>query len=69
MTLQLPGDIDKETKVKKGLAKLMLFHVHGNINIDAITVSSISAAVPSKGMQIIMNQNWASRVSSFVDLM
>ncbi len=69
MTLQLPGDIDKEAEAKKGLVKLMLFHVHGNIDIDAITVSNISAAVPSKGMQIIMNQNHASHASSFADLM
>ena len=69
MTLQLPGDIDKEAKAKKGIVKLMLFHIRGNINIDAIIVSSISAAIPSKGMQIIMNQNWASRASSFADLM
>ena len=47
----------------------MLFHIRGNIDIDAITVSSISAALPSKGMQIIMNQNRASRASSFADLM
>ena len=47
----------------------MLFHVLGNIDIDPITVSNISAAVPSKGMQIIMNKNRASRGSSFVDLM
>jgi hypothetical protein len=69
MTLQLPGDIDKEAEAKKGLVKLMLFHVRGTIDIDAITVSNVSAAVPSKGMQIIMNQNRASRASSFADLM
>jgi hypothetical protein len=32
-------------------------------------VSSITAAIPSKGMQIIMNQNQASHTSSFADLM
>ncbi|KAL3806489.1 hypothetical protein ACHAXA_009153 [Cyclostephanos tholiformis] len=69
MTLQLPGDIDKEAEAKKGLVKLMLFHVRGNIDIEAITMTNISAAVPSKGMQIIMNQNRASRASSFADLM
>ena len=47
----------------------MIFHIRGNIDINAITVSSISAALPSKGMQIIMNQNRASRASSFADLM
>ena len=69
MTLQLPGDIDKEAEAKKGLVKRMLFHVRGNINIEAITMTNISAAVPSKGMQIIMNQNRASHASSFADLM
>jgi len=69
MTLQLPGDIDKEAEAKKGIVKLMLFHIRGNIDIDAITVTNISAAIPSKGMQIIMNQNRASRASSFADLM
>ncbi len=69
MTLQLLGDIDKEAEAKKGLVKLMLFHVRGNIDIDAITVTNISAAIPSKGMQIIMNQNRASRASSFANLM
>jgi hypothetical protein len=32
-------------------------------------VLSITAAIPSKGMQIIMNQNRASHASSFADLM
>jgi hypothetical protein len=30
---------------------------------------NITAAIPLKGMQIIMNQNWASCASSFADLM
>jgi hypothetical protein len=30
MTLQLPGDIDKEAEAKKGLVKLMFFHVQGS---------------------------------------
>jgi hypothetical protein len=55
--------------VKKGLVKLMLFHVQGNVDIKATLVSSITAAIPSRGMQIIMNQNRASRASSFADLM
>jgi hypothetical protein len=38
MTLQLPGDIDKEAEAKKGLVKLMLFHVRGNVDIEATSV-------------------------------
>jgi hypothetical protein len=69
MTLQLPGDIDKEAEAKKGLIKLILFHVQGNVDIEATSVSSITAAIPLKAMQIIMNQNRASHPSSFADLM
>jgi hypothetical protein len=57
MTLQLPGDIDKEAKAKKGLVKLMLFHIRGDIDINATLVSNVTAALPLKGMEIIMNQN------------
>ena len=69
MTLQLPGNIDKEAEAKKSLIKLMLFHIQGNVDIEAMLVLSITTAIPLKGMQIIMNQNRASHASSFADLM
>jgi hypothetical protein len=41
MTLQLQDNIDTEAEAKKDLVKLMLFHVQGNIDIEATLVSSI----------------------------
>jgi hypothetical protein len=32
LTLQLPSDVEKEAKAKKGLPKLLLFHICGKVN-------------------------------------
>jgi hypothetical protein len=42
--LQLPSKIDKQSEAKKGIIKLMLLLIRGNINIESPTVSNISSA-------------------------
>jgi hypothetical protein len=51
----LPAKADKESEAKKGIVKLMLFHIRGDIDIEATLVSNITPAVPSKGMQVVLN--------------
>jgi hypothetical protein len=46
----------------------MLFHICGDINIEATLVSNIIPAVPSKGMQVVLNQPPAAPASQFADL-
>jgi hypothetical protein len=46
----------------------MLFHIRGDINIKATLVSNIIPAVPSKGMQVVLNQPCATCASQFADL-
>jgi hypothetical protein len=58
--LHLPAKADNESETKKGIIKLMLFHIRGNINIKATLVSNITPAVPSKGMQVVLNQPCAA---------
>ena len=41
--LQLPSEIDKESEAKKGIIKLMLLFICGNIDIESTTVSTISS--------------------------
>jgi hypothetical protein len=67
--LHLLAKADKESEAKKGIVKLMLFHLHGNIDIKATLVSNITPAVPSKGMMVVLNQPRAARTSQFADLM
>jgi hypothetical protein len=66
--LHLPAEADKESEAKKGIVKLMLFHIRGNIDIKATLVSNITPAIPSKGMQVVLNQPCAARASQFADL-
>jgi hypothetical protein len=47
---------------------LTLFHIRGDINIEATSVSNIIPAVPLKGMQVVLNQPRAACVSQFADL-
>ncbi len=54
--LHLPAKVDKESEAKKGIIKLMLLHIHGNIDIKATLVSNILPVTPSKGMQVVLNQ-------------
>jgi hypothetical protein len=66
--LHLPAKADKESEAKKGIVKLMLLHIHGNINIKATLVLNIIPATPSKGMQVVLNQPPAAQASQFADL-
>jgi hypothetical protein len=54
--LHLLAEADKESEANKDNVKLMLCHIHGNINIEATLVSNITPAIPSKGMQVVLNQ-------------
>jgi hypothetical protein len=65
--LQLPFKVDKESKAKKEIIKLMLFHIRGDIDIEATSVSNISLVSPSKGMQIVLNQPCTAHTSQFAD--
>jgi hypothetical protein len=66
--LHLPAKADTESEAKKGIVKLMLFHIRGNIDIKATLVPNISPAVPLKGMQVVLNQPCAAQASQFADL-
>jgi hypothetical protein len=66
--LHLPVEALKESEAKKGIVKLMVFHIRGHIDIKATLVSNITPAVPSKGMQVVLNQPCAAQASQFADL-
>ena len=50
--LQIPSKINKESEAKKGIIKLMLLHIRGDIDIESTLVTNIVPATPSKGMQV-----------------
>jgi hypothetical protein len=66
--LHLPAKANKESEATKSIIKLMLFHICGDIDVKATSVSNITPAVPSKGMQVVLNQPCAACASQFADL-
>jgi hypothetical protein len=44
--LQLPGEIEKESKAKKGIIKLMLLHIRGDIDINSTSITNVTLAAP-----------------------
>ncbi len=66
--LHLPAKANTESEAKKGIIKLMLFHIRGDIDIKATLVSNIIPATQTKGMQVVLNQPCAAQASQFEDL-
>jgi hypothetical protein len=50
--LQLPSEIDKESEAKKGIIKLMLLLIRGDIDIESTTVSNISLPPHQKACRL-----------------
>jgi hypothetical protein len=67
--LHLLAKANIESEAKKGIVKLMLLHICGNINIKATLVSNFIPATLSKGMQVVLNQPCTAQASQFTDLM
>jgi hypothetical protein len=61
LMLHHPAKADKESKAKKGIVKLMLLHIRGDNDIKATLVSNIIPAIPSKGMEVVLNQPHAAQ--------
>jgi hypothetical protein len=69
ITLQLPGDVQKEVVAKDGINKLKLFHICGTINSESTSFKTLSFDPSSKGMDLVMNQSRAGRAGALSDLL
>ncbi len=56
LTFQLPGEQEKESKVKKVITKLMPLHICADINYKASSISNTSFATPSNGMEVVLSK-------------
>jgi hypothetical protein len=65
---QLPGEVEKESNAKKGITKRMLLHVCAEINFKESTITSMTFAAPSNGMEVVLSHPRASRLTSLADL-
>ncbi len=69
ITLQLPGDVEKEVVAKDGINKLKLFHICGTINPESTSFGTLSFAPFSKGMDLVMNQPRVGQAGALSDLL
>jgi hypothetical protein len=69
VTLQLQGNVEKEVVAKDGINKLKLFHICGAVNPESTSFDTLSFALFSKGMDLIMNQPHAGQAVALSDLL
>ncbi len=60
--------IEKEAEAKKGLTKLLLFHICGKINDDPTSFGDLSYPEPSQGMKIVLDSARPACATGFSDL-
>ena len=68
ITLTLPKDAEKEAKAKKGIHKLLLFHICGEIAHDNTIQGELSYAKPTLGMEVILETTRSARSTGLADI-
>jgi hypothetical protein len=68
LTLQLPSNVEKEGKAKKGITKLLLFHICGKLSDDSTSFSDLSYPEHAQGMRIVLDSAQPARATGFSDL-
>jgi hypothetical protein len=68
LSLQLPSNIEKEAKAKKGLTKLLLFHICGKLGNDSTSFGNLSYPKPAQGMRVVLDSAQPACATGFSDL-
>jgi hypothetical protein len=68
LTCQLPSDIEKEAKAKKGITKLLLFYICGKLSNDYTSFGDLSYPNPAQGMRVVLDSAQPAHATGFFDL-
>jgi hypothetical protein len=68
LTLQLPGNIEKEAEAKKGITKLLLFHICGKLSDESTSFGDLSYPKSAQGMRIVLDSAQPARATGFSNL-
>jgi hypothetical protein len=68
MTIQHPSEIGRDAEAAKGISKLLLFCLCGDVNLNKGTITNVVHATPSQGMAIVMANPQSGRAQQFTDL-
>jgi hypothetical protein len=69
LTIQHPGELGQEVEAMKGISKLMLLCLRGNVDIMSASVTNIAFAAPVLGMQSVMDGARSGRAVALSDLL
>jgi hypothetical protein len=68
LTLQLPSNVEKEAEAKKGITKLLPFHICGKLSNDSTSFGDLSYPEPAQEMRIVLDSAQPARATGFSDL-
>ncbi len=68
LILQLPSNVKKEAEAKKGITKLLLFHIYGKLSNDSTSFGNLSYPEPAQGMRIVLDSARPTCATGFSDL-
>ena len=69
MTIQHLSEIGRDAEAAKGMSKLLLFCLCGDVNLTNGTILNVAHAIPSQGMAIVMANPRSARAQHFTDLL
>ncbi len=68
LTLQLPSNVEKEAEAKKGITKLILFHICSKLSNESTSFGNLFYPEPAQGIKIVLNSARPARATGFSDL-
>ncbi len=69
MTIQHPSKVGRDAEATKGMSKLLLFCLCGDVNLNDGTIGNVTYATPSQGMAIVMANPRSARAQHFTDIL
>ena len=69
MTIQHPSEVGCDAEAAKGMTKLLLFCLCGDVKFSNGTITNVTYAMPSQGMAIVMSNPCSARPQQFADLL
>ncbi len=68
LTFQLPSNIEKEAEAKKGITKLLLFHISCKLSNDSTSFGNLSYPKPAQGMRVVLDSAQPACATGFSNL-
>ena len=69
LTIQHPGKLGQEAEAKKGVAKLMLLCLQGDVDVSSANITNVTLVQPAAGMQVVMDNPRSGRAVALSDLL